>query len=153
LPRLRLQAERIFTFMQRMESAQAVFQRTGATHSAAIFEKSGNLLGPAEDIGRHNALDKVIGMALQNGTLRRAAVATMTSRLSCELVNKAAAAGFTFLCGISVATNLAVELAEKHDIILVVRVLGGRMNICTHRERIIHELSGIADQANQRISA
>ncbi len=153
LPRLWLQAERIFTFMQRMESAQAVFQRTGATHSAAIFDKSGNLLGLAEDIGRHNALDKVIGMALQNGTLRRAAVATMTSRLSCELVNKAAAAGLTFLCGISVATNLAVELAEKHEITLVGRVRGGRMNIYTHRERIIHEPFDTADQAHQRISA
>jgi len=134
---LSLEADQVFGLMQQMESAQAVFQRTGATHSAALFDTRGRLLALAEDIGRHNALDKVIGAALQQDTLHRACTATMSSRLSCELVQKAAVAGLTFLCGISVATSLAVDMAAEHGITLVGRVRGNRMNVYTHRQRIL----------------
>ncbi|WP_035104771.1 formate dehydrogenase accessory sulfurtransferase FdhD [Desulfohalovibrio reitneri] len=132
-----LDAGEIFRLMRKMESMQAVFRRTGATHCAALFDKGGRILSMAEDIGRHNALDKVIGSALRDGLLDRALVATMSSRLSCELVCKAAAAGLTFLCGLSVATGLAVDLAAEKGITLAGRVRDGRMNVYSHRERVL----------------
>lgn len=126
----------IFGFMKAMESAQDVFRRTGATHCSAIYTAGGRQLAMAEDIGRHNALDKVIGIALQQNTLDQAIAITMSSRLSCDLVNKAAAAGVSYLCGISVATGLAVETAEQHGITLIGRVRQGRMNVYTCKERV-----------------
>ncbi|WP_051261656.1 formate dehydrogenase accessory sulfurtransferase FdhD [Desulfovibrio inopinatus] len=127
---------RIMHAMQVMEASQDVFRRTGATHCAALFDIHGCQLGVAEDIGRHNALDKAIGSALEQDILEQAAMATISSRLSYELVKKAVAIGLTFLCGISVATSLAMDVANAHGITLIGRVRGGRMNVYTHKDRI-----------------
>lgn len=145
-PEVSLDAGLIFGLMRHMEGAQAVFQRTGGTHSAALFDQQGRRLALAEDIGRHNALDKIIGQALQGGVLRKACVATMTSRLSSELVEKAAAAGLRFLCGISVATSLAVDMAAEHGITLIGRIRGGRMNVYTHKQRVLWPNQGTPRQ-------
>lgn len=132
-----ISAEQIIEYMQGMEAAQKVFRRTGATHCSALYDERGRLLAFAEDIGRHNALDKVIGQALQQGTLDQAVAAAMSSRLSYELVNKAVAAGLSYLCGVSVATCLAVDVAEEHGLTLVGRVRGPRMNVYTHKYRVL----------------
>lgn len=142
---LRFEANRCITLMQRMEARQETFTQTGATHCAGLFSIEGQLLTFAEDIGRHNALDKAIGEALQMGALQRVAVATMSSRLSNELVNKAAAAHVSILCGISVATSLAVETASAAGITLVGRLRNNRMNIYTHPHRIVLRSAESAD--------
>ena len=133
----RISADQIFGFMSDMESAQSVFRRTGGTHSCALFDHDGTLVCVAEDIGRHNALDKVIGSAILQGVLHQACLATLSSRLSFELVCKAVAARLGFLCGISVATAMAVDMAESHGITLVGRIRGRRMNVYTHRDRVL----------------
>ena len=133
--------------MQHMEAAQVIFKRTGATHCSALYTAEGRLLSMAEDIGRHNALDKVIGQALLQGTLPKAALGFMSSRLSHELVLKAAAAGLTFLCGISVATSLAVDAAQAKGITLVGRIRGPRMNVYTRKERV----GSVPEQTGQEL--
>ncbi len=122
--------------MQVMEASQDIFRRTGATHCSALFDIQGCKLGFAEDIGRHNALDKAIGSALEQGVLGQAAIATISSRLSYELVKKATSVGLTFLCGISVATSLAMDVANTYGMTLIGRIRGGRMNVYTNKDRI-----------------
>jgi FdhD protein len=126
-----------------MREQQAMFSSTGGLHAAALFA-----LGPAgdsialtavrEDVGRHNAVDKVLGYALQSELLPLNAAALMVSgRLSFEIVQKAASAGLPLLCAVSAASSLAVELAEKLGVTLVGFLRGDDFNVYTGRERIV----------------
>ncbi|MEF2144057.1 MAG: formate dehydrogenase accessory sulfurtransferase FdhD [Desulfovibrionaceae bacterium] len=137
---LRRGAERLFDFRDAFEQRQRLYRATGAMHGAALFTRQGKLLTFAEDIGRHNAFDKAIGEAFADGTLARAEVAVLSSRLALELIMKAAMAGITILAGLSVATNTAVELADARGITLVGRLRSSSMNIYTHPWRL-HGLS------------
>ncbi len=123
--------------MELMEDRQEIFRRTGATHCAALFDASGEVLAFAEDIGRHNALDKIIGDALRQKTLGRGTVITISSRLSLELVKKVARTGVAVFAGISVATSQAVRLAESLDITLIGRVRKKSMNVYCHGYRVM----------------
>lgn len=120
-----------------IEARQEVFQRTGATHFAAIFDTRHELLAFAEDIGRHNALDKAIGAVLAAGAKELAYLGIVSSRLSFEMVQKAGALGLEVLAGLSVATSLAVEMAENLGITLIGHMRATRMNVYTGAERII----------------
>ncbi|EMG36410.1 formate dehydrogenase family accessory protein FdhD [Desulfocurvibacter africanus PCS] len=122
-----------------IEARQEVFQCTGATHFAAIFDARHELLAFAEDIGRHNALDKAIGAVLAADAGNLAYLGIVSSRLSFEMVQKAGALGLEVLAGLSVATNLAVEMAESLGITLIGHMRATRMNVYTRAERIISD--------------
>jgi FdhD protein len=113
-----------------VQAAQGLFEATGAVHAAAAFEPSGELLVVREDVGRHNAVDKVIGRMLLDGRLPAAGMGLFVSgRASFELVQKAWAAGFGTLVAVSAPTSLAVHTARRAGLTLAGFVRGSRVNI------------------------
>jgi FdhD protein len=116
---------------------QPGFERTGGLHATGLFSASGELLDVREDVGRHNAMDKVIGAALLDGSLPLGErVLCVSGRLAFELVQKTARAGAPILVGVGAPTSLAVELAEDRGITLAGFARGGRVNVYTHAGRV-----------------
>ncbi len=119
-----------------LSGAQPLLRQTGATHGAAWCSLDGDLLAVREDVGRHNALDKLIG------ALRRARVSTdrgfalITSRASVEMVQKAATAGISVLAAVSAPTSLALEVAQHSKLTLIGFARGASFSVYTHRSRI-----------------
>lgn len=118
------------------ESRKSVQPRTGAAHSAVVFDRNLAVIAQAEDIGRHNALDKVAGRLLRSGRLAEAYACVMSSRQSREIVGKATRLGVEIQVGVSTVTTLAVELARRQKITLIGFFRQGRMNVYAHPERI-----------------
>lgn len=117
---------------------QSVFEKTGGIHASAIFDKSGKLLLLKEDVGRHNALDKIAGAALQQGLLPLSEqILLVSGRASFELVQKAAMIGVPLMAAVGAPSSLAAELAEEAGITLVGFLNGKRLNIYTHPGRIL----------------
>jgi FdhD protein len=120
---------------------QPAFEHTGGLHATGLFEPDGELLIAREDVGRHNAMDKVIGQAVRDGSVPLGErILCVSGRLSFELVQKAAVAGAPILVGVGAPSSLAVSLAEDRGITLAGFARGGRVNVYTHPERI--ELDG-----------
>ena len=116
---------------------QPAFARTGGLHATGLFRPGGELVCAREDVGRHNAMDKVIGWALQRGlTPLHPLVLCVSGRLSFELVQKAAVAGAPVLVGVGAPTSLAVSLADDRGLTLCGFARHGRMNVYTGPERI-----------------
>ena len=116
---------------------QPTFDRTGGTHATGLFTASGELLLTREDVGRHNAMDKVIGHALGRGLLPlHGHVLCVSGRLSFELVQKAAVAGAPILIGVGAPSSLAVALADDQGLTLCGFARRGRLNVYTRPERI-----------------
>ncbi len=129
----------IFELPARLQQAQATFQVTGGLHAAAFFDAQGTLLLVREDVGRHNAADKVIGAALRRGDRLplHDYLMLVSGRASFELVQKAAMAGVPCLAAVGAPSYLAVEMAQSSGMTLIGFLRPERFNIYTHPERIL----------------
>lgn len=136
----------------RLRDLQRNFARTGGVHAAAVLDASGELLSSAEDVGRHNAVDKVVGTLVLSGAVRSSraspslpapppehppTVLVVSGRASFEIVQKAAVARIPIVASVSAASSLAIDLAERSGVTLATFVRGGRFNVYTHPERLL----------------
>jgi len=136
LPSWQIQAKIIVESVKRLNVLGKVFRKTGGIHVAALFKRDGEVVILAEDVGRHNAVDKVIGAAaLEGGGLSECFLA-LSGRLTGDIVLKAARVGVPVVASLSAAVNSGVEVAEKAGVTLVGFVRGNRMNIYAGLERI-----------------
>ncbi|MFE1925280.1 formate dehydrogenase accessory sulfurtransferase FdhD [Streptomyces asoensis] len=136
-PPLRMAPALLTSLPDRLREAQRVFDRTGGLHAAALFSEEGELLDAREDVGRHNAVDKLVGRALQNGDLPLSRTILMVSgRASFELAQKAVMAGIPVLAAVSAPSSLAVDLAAETGLTLVGFLRGSSMNVYAGEDRI-----------------
>ena len=134
---LRIDSRTLTALPGRLRSAQKVFATTGGLHAAGLFDVDGALLASREDIGRHNAVDKVIGWALENDRIPlQDAVLLVSGRASFELTQKAVMAGVPMLAAVSAPSSLAVDLASESGLTLVAFLRGDSMNIYSRPDRI-----------------
>ncbi len=134
---LKVSSELLASLPAKLRAAQQVFEKTGGLHAAGLFDANGELLTLREDVGRHNAVDKVVGWALREGKLPlRETILLVSGRASFELVQKAAMAGLPMLCAVSAPSSLAVDLAEESGITLVGFLRDPSMVVYAAAERV-----------------
>lgn len=129
-------AEIIFNLQNDFFTRQEVFERTGATHAAALYGRGGEFLIFAEDVGRHNALDKCVGRLLLQKSIDKAYFCILSSRLSYEMVMKGSRSGALVIAGVSAPTSLAVDLAREKGVTLVGFLRKNRFNIYSGEQRV-----------------
>ena len=130
-------AELILRLPELMRQTQATFDRTGGLHAAALFSAAGELLVLREDVGRHNAVDKVVGHALRRGLLPLSGhVLMLSGRASFEIMQKSLAAGIAIVAAVSAPSNLAASFADDSGQTLVGFVRGRRLNVYAGRQRV-----------------
>ena len=121
----------------RLREGQAVFERTGGLHASGLFDPQGRLIALREDVGRHHALDKLVGWAVLAGLMPlNDRILMVSGRVSLEIVQKAAVAGIPIVCAVSAPSDLAVEAAERFGQTLVGFLRGDGFNVYMGRERI-----------------
>lgn len=132
-----LPPELLYSLPEQLRKAQGIFAATGGLHAAGIFSAAGKLLALREDVGRHNAVDKLIGWALLQGMLPLDDQVVMVSgRTSFEIAQKCAAAGVPVLCAVSAPSSLAIDVAKRFQMTLIGFLRGDRFNIYSGAERI-----------------
>ena len=134
---LRISHGQFAPLMSAMRKEQRIFEQTGGSHAAAVFDESGTILAVAEDLGRHNALDKAIGtVLLHRGNVLGCGVA-LSSRLSLEMVLKAVRTDLQIMLAVSAPTSLAIEVAQKFGVTLCGFVREQRATVYTHPQRVL----------------
>jgi FdhD protein len=132
-------SETLSAMPDQLRSAQRVFASTGGLHGAGLFDADGTMLVVREDIGRHNAVDKVIGWAVEQGRIPLSGTVLLVSgRASFELTQKAIMAGIPVLAAVSAPSSLAVDLASQAGLTLVAFLRGESMNVYTRPDRVKH---------------
>jgi len=135
--RAKIAASTLLGLASTLRESQQVFAATGGLHACGLFDMEGKLMAAREDIGRHNAVDKIVGWAIAKEKIPLSRSLLMVSgRLSFEIVQKAAAAGAPILAAVSAPSSLAVQLADECGITLVGFMREASFNVYTHRERI-----------------
>jgi FdhD protein len=143
-PGLRVSARLLCDLPQRLRDAQDIFGRTGGLHAAGLFDGAGKLLVVREDIGRHNAVDKIAGWALREGLIPLSSHVLLASgRSGFEIAQKAIAAGVPVLASVSAPSSLAVQLARELGLTLVGFLRGQRFVLYAGEERILLEAAEI----------
>lgn len=134
---LTVDAATIAALPERLRGAQGIFERTGGLHAAGLFDAEGSLLAAREDVGRHNAVDKLIGWALLERKLPlEGRILMVSGRTSYEIVQKALAARIPLVCAVSAPSNLAVDLARAFGITLIGFLRAGRFNVYANEARV-----------------
>jgi len=133
---LRIAAATLATLPDRLRAGQPLFARTGGVHASGLFTPDGTLEAAREDVGRHNALDKLIGWAVERLPLVDRLL-VVSGRVSYELVQKAIAAGIPLVAAVGAPSTLAVDLAEEFNVTLVGFLRDGGMNVYTHGHRVV----------------
>jgi FdhD protein len=129
--------EKIYALPDKLREAQGLFEATGGLHAAALFDREGELVALREDVGRHNATDKLVGWALLEGRLPLSDHIVMVSgRSSFEILQKCLTAGVPIVCAISAPSSLAVDVARQFGMTLVGFLRGNRFNVYSGHERI-----------------
>ena len=131
---LRVAADVVVALPERLREAQRVFDRTGGLHAAALFDANGEMLVVREDVGRHNAVDKVVGHALMHDLFGD--VLVVSGRAGFEIVQKAAMAGIPVVVAVSAPTSLSVDAARECGLTLAAFVRGGTLNLYSGGERL-----------------
>lgn len=133
-----LNKEVLFALPDKLRQAQQVFKHTGGLHASALFTTGGELLIYQEDVGRHNALDKLIGMRLLEGkTHFEQLILVLSGRISFELVQKALRAGISVIAAVGAPSSLAIELAKEFGMTLIGFLKADRFNVYSGREELI----------------
>ncbi len=132
----RIAVETLQRCTERLREEQVNFARTGGVHAAAALSAQGETLAFAEDVGRHNAVDKVVGTLLREGILTEARILVVSGRVSFEIAQKAAVAGIGVVAAVSAPTSLAVDVARSVGLTLCGFVREGRLNVYAHPERL-----------------
>jgi FdhD protein len=134
----KISAHLLYELPKRLRKSQGLFEVTGGLHAAALFDSEGNLLALREDVGRHNAMDKLLGWAmLENRLPLSNCIVLVSGRASFELAQKALVAGIPIFCAVSAPSSLAVDLAKRFNMTLVGFLREGRFNLYVGQERVL----------------
>ena len=134
---LKLDSQVIFRAVEVLNSRASTFRRTGGTHASTLLDRDGRVLAFSEDIGRHNAVDKVVGRAFMDGVNLKETLLASTGRLTSEIILKAAQVGIPVVTSISAPTDRGVNAAKETGLTLIGFVRGRKFNVYTYPERLM----------------
>lgn len=133
----KLDPSQVYDLFEKMSQHQIDFKESGGTHASGAFTLEGELIDIREDIGRHNAVDKVVGGLIIKNKLHQAKILTVSGRISYEIVNKALSAGIPFLASVSAPSSMAIENAQAAGMTLMAFCRNHKLTVYTHPERIM----------------